>query len=64
MKTGKNELLEVVKIQYNESYECAQNIKLFIEDNYTYNINDDEILYLALHINRVISVINFQKQKI
>ena len=64
VKTGKNELLEVVKIQYNESYECAQNIKLFIEDNYTYNINDDEILYLALHINRVISVINFQKQKI
>ena len=64
VKTGKNELLEVVKIQYKESYECAQKIKVFIEDNYTYKINDDEILYLVLHINRVISVINFQKQKI
>ena len=57
-KFEKNDLLDVVKIQYKESYECAQNIKKFIEDNYTYKINDDEVLYLVLHINRVISVID------
>ena len=43
-KFEKNDLLDVVKIQYKESYECAQNIKKFIEDNYTYKINDDEVL--------------------
>ena len=35
----------------------------FIEDNYTYKINDDEVLYLVLHINRVISVINFKNKE-
>lgn len=54
-----NELLEVVKVQYKESYDCANKIKVFIEENYTYRVNDDEILYLTLHINRVISVISF-----
>ncbi len=63
IKFEKNDLLDVVKIQYKESYECAQNIKSFIEDNYTYKINDDEVLYLVLHINRVISVINFKNKE-
>ena len=61
--TNNNGLLEVVKVQYKESYDCAEQIKSFIEENYTYKVNDDEILYLILHINRVISVINFNKQE-
>lgn len=63
VKFEKNDLLDIVKVQYNEGYECAQNIKSFIEDNYTYKINDDEVLYLVLHINRVISVINFKNKE-
>lgn len=59
--TNNNGLLEVVKIQYKESYNCVKQIKSFIEQNYTYKVNDDEVLYLVLHINRVISVINFNK---
>ena len=59
LKPSNNTLLEVVKVQYQESYNCVKQIKLFIEDNYTYKINDDEILYLILHINRVISVLSF-----
>ena len=59
VKTNSNSLLEIVKIQYKESFDCANKIKVFIEENYTYRVNDDEILYLTLHINRVISVINF-----
>ena len=62
--TNNNGLLEVVKIQYKESYNCVKQIKSFIEENYTYKVNDDEILYLVLHINRVISVINFNKQEV
>ena len=62
--TNNNGLLEVVKVQYKESYNCAKQIKLFIEENYKYKVNDDEILYLILHINRVISVINFNKEEV
>lgn len=62
MDTNNNGLLEIVKVQYKESYDCVKQIKSFIEENYTYKVNDDEVLYLILHINRVISVINFNKE--
>ena len=60
--TNNNGLLEIVKVQYKESYDCVKQIKSFIEENYTYKVNDDEVLYLILRINRVISVINFNKE--
>lgn len=60
--TNNNGLLEIVKVQYKESYDCVKQIKSFIEENYTYKVNDEEVLYLILHINRVISVINFNKE--
>ena len=60
--TNNNGLLEIVKVQYKESYDCVKQIKSFIEENYTYKVNDDEVLYLILHINRIISVINFNKE--
>lgn len=60
--TNNNGLLEIVKVQYKESYDCVKQINSFIEENYTYKVNDDEVLYLILHINRVISVINFNKE--
>ena len=60
--TNNNGLLEIVKVQYKESYDCVKQIKSFIEENYTYKVNDDEVLYLILLINRVISVINFNKE--
>ncbi len=54
-----NHLLELVKVQYESAYNCALEIKKFIEHNYEYKVSDEEILYLVLHINRVIDVINF-----
>lgn len=59
--TGNSELLEVIKNKYNESYKCVEKIKAFIEKNYTYEVKDEEMVYLSLHINRVISVIKFNK---
>jgi beta-glucoside operon transcriptional antiterminator len=50
-----DEFLEIVKINYNEPYNCALKIKKFIEKSYKYIINDGEIVYLTLHIHRVIS---------
>ncbi|MGL6106176.1 BglG family transcription antiterminator LicT [Romboutsia sp.] len=52
-----NELIHLIKIQYEKAYNCAIKIKTFIEEHYDYKITDDEILYLTLHISRVTSTI-------
>ena len=52
-----NEFLEMVKINYKQPYNCALKIRKLIEKNYDYIINDGEIVYLSLHLQRVISSI-------
>lgn len=52
-----NELINLIKIQYEKAFNCSIKIKTFIEENYDYKITDDEILYLTLHISRVVSAI-------
>ncbi|MGL5329082.1 MAG: BglG family transcription antiterminator LicT [Peptostreptococcaceae bacterium] len=55
-----NELLDIIKIKYEDSYNCALKIKTFIENHYEYIVSEDEMLYLILHINRVIEVIKLE----
>ena len=62
-RNSKNELLEIIKEKYNESYECANKIKIFIEEHYEYVVSEDEMLYLIIHINRVIEVIRIEDNK-
>ena len=59
----KNELLDIIKVKYEDSYNCAVKIKTFIEEHYEYEVSEDEMLYLTLHINRVIEVIRIEKSK-
>lgn len=63
-ENNKNELLDIIKIKYEDSYKCTAKIKTFIEDHYEYIVSEDEILYLILHINRVIEVIRMEENKI
>lgn len=63
-ENNKNELLDIIKIKYEDSYKCTAKIKTFIEDHYEYIVSEDEILYLILHINRVIEVIRIEENKI
>ena len=58
-----NELLDIVKVNYKEAYNCALKIKVFIEEHYKYLVSEDELLYLTLHINRVIEVIKLQDKE-
>lgn len=53
-----NELINIIKMQYKKAYDCSCKIKQFIEENHDYVVTEDELLYLTLHINRVISAIN------
>ena len=54
---GSNEFLELAKKNYTDSFNCAEKIKKYIEENYNYKIEDDEMVYLTMHIHRVISVL-------
>lgn len=56
-----NELIDIIKLQYEGAYNCACKIKKFIEENHEYTVSEDEILYLTLHINRVICAIKDSK---
>lgn len=50
-------LLELVSNSYPEAFDCTLKIKYYIENNYNYQVNGDEIVYLTMHIHRVISVL-------
>ena len=50
-------LLEIAEKNYPEAFDCALKIKYYIENNYNYEVVDDEIVYLTIHIHRVINVL-------
>lgn len=49
-------LLEIVKLKYPEDFKCAKKIKMFLEVTYKWNISENELLYLTLHLNRLSSI--------
>lgn len=49
-----NELFEVVKKKYKNSFKCVENISKFIYKKYDYELSKEEELYLMIHIERVI----------
>lgn len=48
-----DEILEIVKKKYSDSYQIAQKIQLFLSKNFHYHVPDEELGYLAIHIERL-----------
>lgn len=48
--------IKMISTTYPESYECAVKIGDYILKNNDYYVNNDEIVYLTMHIQRVITV--------
>lgn len=48
------ELMEVLAVKYQQSYQCCKNIKAFIKVKYDIDIGYEEMLYLTIHIQRAI----------
>ena len=48
------EFLEAVKVKYPKAYQCAEKIRAFIESEYSYEFDRSELLYLSVHINRIV----------
>lgn len=49
-----DDLLEVIRIKYKNSYNCTCKISDFIKNKYNYDLSNDEKLYLTIHIEKVI----------
>lgn len=49
-----NELLDLVKNKYIDAYLCASKMAGVIQDSYGYLLSNDELLYLTIHITKVI----------
>lgn len=53
-ENDENELLDLVKEKYLLAYQCTMKIKEFLMKKYDYVLQNDEILYLTIHIHRVV----------
>lgn len=49
-----NDLLQMVKSQYKNSYDCVKRIGSFLFKKYHYQLSGEEELYLTIHIESVI----------
>lgn len=48
------ELLNIIKSKYNKEFECVIKIKNFIKKQYNYILTDDELIYLTIHLAKVV----------
>jgi beta-glucoside operon transcriptional antiterminator len=51
---NEDDLLNIIKDKYPEAYKCSEKIRKFVEKQYRYELTDEEILYLTIHIERVV----------
>jgi beta-glucoside operon transcriptional antiterminator len=53
-RTTDDGLYHVIQEKYPEAHKCSLKIKKFIESSYTYELTDEEMIYLTIHIERVV----------
>ena len=53
-RTSDEIFAKIIENSYPEAYKCALKIKEYIENTYNYEVNEDEIIYLTMHIHRVV----------
>lgn len=52
------ELLAIIQDKYKSAFECVIKISKFIQKKYNYKLSDDEIVYLTIHISKLISKVS------
>jgi beta-glucoside operon transcriptional antiterminator len=48
------DLLEVIKFKHKKAFQCVQKIKFFVFEKYKYELGNEEMLYLTMHIARMV----------
>ncbi|MBE6090543.1 MULTISPECIES: BglG family transcription antiterminator LicT [Clostridium] len=46
-------LSKIMREKYKEAYKCAEKIKKYVKSEFNSELTDEEMMYLAVHINRV-----------
>lgn len=54
MENSDDFLFETVKEKYHRAYKCTGKIKQYIQKEYDHELTSEELLYLAIHIERVV----------
>jgi beta-glucoside operon transcriptional antiterminator len=53
--SGDDELYNVIKKNYPNSFKCVKKIDAYIKQCFQYDLTNDEILYLTVHVERIIA---------
>lgn len=51
--SGMSSTMRQMALEYPEVYRCAMSVSRYLETSWSWQCNQDELLYLMLHINRV-----------
>ncbi|MGK9430979.1 BglG family transcription antiterminator LicT [Bacillus atrophaeus] len=54
MESSDDFLFETVKEKYHRAYKCTEKIKQYIQKEYDHELTSEELLYLTIHIERVV----------
>ncbi|MBU5263649.1 BglG family transcription antiterminator LicT [Bacillus atrophaeus] len=54
MESSDDFLFETVKEKYHRAYKCTEKIKQYIQKEYDHKLTSEELLYLTIHIERVV----------
>ena len=49
-----NDILEIMKEKYVDAYLCVLEIKKYVKQKYNYILEDEEILFLTIHVAKII----------
>ena len=49
-----NDILEIMKEKYVDAYLCVLEIKKYVKQKYDYILEDEEILFLTIHVAKII----------
>lgn len=47
-------LFNIIKVKYPNAYECVLKIDAYVQKNFDYHLTSDEMLYLMIHIERIV----------
>lgn len=47
-------MLDIIKPQYPDAYQAAEKVLSFIQNEYHYKLASDELIYLTIHIKKLI----------
>lgn len=53
-------MLDLVMAKYPKACQCVKKVKTFIKQKYKYELSEEEMLYLCIHIARIIQVSGYE----